>query len=52
MIGDRNDQHTVVSDNHTHHLVTEEDLKKLIKKKPEQKVERSGNGIEGDGEKG
>ncbi|KAI5948700.1 hypothetical protein KGF57_005311 [Candida theae] len=36
VIGDRNDQHTVSSDNHTHHLVTEEDLKKI-----EQEKERS-----------
>lgn len=37
VIGDRNDQHTVVSDNHTHHLVTEEDLKKIDQEKARAK---------------
>ena len=37
VIGDRNDQHTISSDNHTHHLVSEDDLKKIGQEKERAK---------------
>jgi len=45
VLGDRNDQHTVLSDNHTHHLISEEDLKKIDQEKERaKKLRESGMG--------
>ncbi|KAI5950606.1 hypothetical protein CANMA_005266 [Candida margitis] len=40
VIGDRDDSHTVPSDNHTHHLVSEDDLKKIEQEKERAKKMR------------